>query len=158
MYWESVLSSAIEAGIGIVGFSGIIVAISSRGQGEWSSVDRVRLYSVLGSSFGPIFLAFLPFILLSAGMPIVLTWRVGSAIFFLSLAVVAVIRFRQFRRASSQLSRHDSAIFVFVVGLLALQIANVAVIGADWPYLVGVVGGLGIAAAQFVRLLLQLRS
>ncbi len=158
MYWESVLSSAIEAGIGIVGFSGIIVAISSRGQGQWSSVDRVRLYSVLGSSFGPIFLAFLPFILLSAGMPIVLTWRVGSAIFFLSLAVIAVIRFRQFKTASPQLSRHELAIFVFVGVLLTLQIVNVAVVGAAWPYLIGVVGGLSIAAAQFVRLLLQLRS
>ena len=158
MYWESVLSSAIEAGIGIVGFSGIIVAISSRGQGQWSSVDRVRLYSVLGSSFGPIFFAFLPFILLSAGMPIVLTWRVGSALFFLSLTIVAVMRFRQFKRASPQLSRQDSAIFVFVGVLLALQIANVVVIGADWPYLVAVIGGLSIAAAQFVRLLLNLRS
>ena len=158
MYWESVLSSAIEAGIGIVGFSGIIVAISSRGQGEWSSVDRVRLYSVLGSSFGPIFFAFLPFILLSAGMPIVLTWRICSAFFGLSLAVIVMIRFRQFKRASPEFSRHDLAILVYASGLVILAIANFAIIGADWPYLVCVVGGLAIAAYQFVRLLLKLRS
>ena len=85
-------------------------------------------------------------------------WRIGSALFLLSLAVVAVIRFRQFKRASPQMSRQDSATFVFVGGLLALQIVNVAVIGADWPYLVGVLGGLAIAAAQFVRLLVELRS
>ena len=158
MYWESVLSSAIEAGIGIVGFSGIIVAISSRSQGEWPPVERVRLNSLLGSSFAAVFFAFLPFILLSAGIPMVHIWRIGSALFLLSLAVVAVIRFRQFKRASPRMSRQDSATFVFVGGLLALQIVNVAVIGADWPYLVGVLGGLAIAAAQFVRLLVELRS
>ena len=158
MYWESVLSSAIEAGVGIVGFSGIIVAVSSRGQGEWSSVERVRLFSLLGSSFSAVFFAFLPYILLSAGMPIVLTWRVGSAIFFLSLAVVAVIRFRQFKKASPQMSRQESTTFLFIGGLLALQIVNVVVIGADWPYLVAVLGALAIAAAQFVRLLLKLRN
>ena len=158
MYWESVLSSAIEVGIGIVGFSGIIVAVSSRGQGEWSSIERVRLFSLLGSSFSAVFFAFLPYILLSAGMPIVLTWRVGSAIFLLSLAVVAVIRFRQFKKASPQMSRQESTTFLLIGGLLALQIVNVVVIGADWPYLVAVLGALAIAAAQFVRLLLNLRN
>lgn len=158
MYWESVLSTAIEVGVGIAGFSGIIAAIGHRSQGEWTSVERVRLYSLLGSSFATVFFGFLPFILLSANVPEHLTWRTGSAIFGLCIGVVAVIRYRQFKSASPRLSRQESATFVFVGALAALQVANAVNIAADWPYLVGVIGALVVAAAQFVRLLVTLRN
>ena len=155
MYWESVLSSAIEVGIGIAGFSGIVAAINRRGQEEWTYLEHVRLYSLLGSSFASIFFAFLPFILLSAGMPLVLTWRISSAILGVLIMVVGVIRFSQFKRASPKMSQQESATFVCVGGFAALQIVNVAVIGADWPFLVGVLGSLAVAAAQFIRLLVK---
>lgn len=158
MYWESVLSSVIEVGIGVAGFSGIVAAISRRSREEWSSVERIRLNSLLGSSFSAIFFSFLPFILLSAGMSIVLTWRTSSAVLGLLLIMVVVVRFRQFKKASSQMSRQETATFVWVGGLAALQIVNVVVIEADWPFLVGVLGSLGVATAQFVRLLAKLVS
>jgi hypothetical protein len=157
MYWESVLSSAIEVGIGIAGFSGIVAVISRRSR-EGSAVERIRLNSLLGSSFAAIFFAFLPFILLSTGIPIVLTWRISSAFLCLILTVVLAIRFRQFRTASPQMSRQESITFVCVGALAVLQFVNVVAIEADWPFLVGILGSLGVAAAQFIRLLVKLES
>lgn len=159
MYWESVLSSAIEVGIGIAGFSGIVAAISLRSEEEWSAVERIRLSSLLGSSFASVLLAFLPFVLLSTGMPIILTWQISSAALGLVLAVVLLIRLGQFKKAGPQMPGAERATFICVgVGLVALQIVNVTVIETDWPFLIGVLGQLGIAAAQFIRLLVQLAS
>ena len=159
MYWESVLSSAIEVGIGIAGFSGIVAAISRRSAEEWSAVERIRLNSLLGSSLSAVFLAFLPFILLSAGVPIVLTWQISSAVLGLVLAIVFLIRFGQFKTVGPQIPRLDAAMFLcMAVGNISLQIANIMVIGADWPFLIGVLGYLGIAATQFIRLLVKLAN
>lgn len=159
MYWESVLSSAIEVGIGIAGFSGIIAAISRRSEAGWSAVERIRLNSLLGSSLSAVFFAFLPFILQAAGLPFILTWQVSSAALGLMLAVVLLIRFGQFKTVGQQIPHLDAAIFLcMAVGNVSLQLANVMVIGADWPFLIGVLGYLGIAAVQFVRLLVKLAN
>jgi hypothetical protein len=56
------------------------------------------------------------------------------------------------------MSRQESITFVCVGALAVLQFVNVVAIEADWPFLVGVLGSLGVAAAQFIRLLVKLES
>lgn len=157
MYWEAALSSAIEVGIAIVGFSGIVIVLGRRDQGDWSTLERVRLKSLLGSSIAAVFASFLPFVLLSAGLSLKFTWHAASALLGIGFALVGAVRYRQFRGTGSAISVQESATFVLVAVVVLLLVANAAALGAAWPYVVAVLANLGIGLGQFVRLLLGFR-
>lgn len=158
MYWETVLSSAIETGVAIAGFSGIVVVLGRRELGEWSPIERVRLRSLLGASFAAVSFSFFPFVLFSAGLSPQATWRLGSAVVGLLFGSMAVIRFRQFRAAAPAIATQDWLTFLVVTVVVSLLFINAIRAAAPWPYLLAVLANLGLAISQFVRLLLDLRQ
>ena len=68
--WET-LDSILEVGIGIAGFSGVVVAF---GRGEWSNRAIHLLPTLLDLSFVVIVLSFIPMILLSTDMQVNWVW------------------------------------------------------------------------------------
>jgi hypothetical protein len=66
--FEQVFTSAIEVGIGVAGFSGIVGVLGRRAEGQWSPSDRVRVALLLQTSFAAIGLSFLALALDGAGV------------------------------------------------------------------------------------------
>jgi hypothetical protein len=63
------LVATIEASIALAGFSGIVVVLGSRSEGEWQSHEDLRLTNLLGASFQAFLVSLLGILLLSAQLP-----------------------------------------------------------------------------------------
>lgn len=144
-----VLTSAIEVGIAIAGFTGIVIALSRR-DGDESA--RALLVSILLlASIASVFFAFLPMLLSLGGMGDASVWRACSAIFLVYIVGVGVYRWRQIgtaRRASPAVVAGGS---LFLAAVL-LQLPNILVWGAAGPYLVLIVAYVLYAFSIFVAL------
>jgi hypothetical protein len=160
MYWSDALGAAIEVAIGIAGFSGIVAAVGRRGAGDWTSTDQLRLRVLLtASGFAGAF-AFVPFILLDTGLDAHLFWRLGTGAQIAFLIAIPLYR----RRQTTQLGAtylggvmpYSYPVFLALyVPTLGILVFNTAVLGAPWPYVVGIFLILYTAFHTFVRLLLD---
>jgi hypothetical protein len=154
------LSTIAEVGLGLAGFTGILVALGR--STETSSRPAVlRLLLLLVSSLGAVFLALLPFALHESGVGSAACWRLSSALLavFTSISLASLgYRIHRHREEFGQL--FSGTVFV-VVGtgslvIVALQVANIAGLGAlprSGPYLFGLLWLLFVASIQFVRIL-----
>jgi hypothetical protein len=148
---DMVLTSAIEVGISIAGFTGIVIALSRRDGGESS---RALLISILLlASIASVFFSFLPMLLSLAGLDDSTVWSTSSATFLTYIVAVFAYRLRQLGAVRP---RSSAAVvvggMVFLSGVL-LQIPNVIWLKAAWPYLVLIVAYVLYAFSVFVTLL-----
>lgn len=152
------LSTIAELGIGISGFTGVVVAIGF-GRTGLRPLDRYRVLGLLFGSFGAALLAVLPIVLDDAGVAPVSLWRASSAVFVLYL--VGFLAYAS--TAPRSLSDADRrglhpAMWIFAVGgqLVALPfLAWNALAGASSvPYLGALYYLLVYSSLQFLRLLL----
>jgi hypothetical protein len=67
-----------EIGIGLVGFSGLILALR-KSVGPLTEIHKYRLQILLSLSFGAIFLSFLPELLFTFGVSTSNLWKLSSA-------------------------------------------------------------------------------
>ena len=81
MEYESLFTSAIEVGIGIAGFSGIVAVLGHRSPGAWTSADRGRMGILLQTSFATVLLSFLPLLLSGIIVEKTLVWSVCSGVY-----------------------------------------------------------------------------
>ncbi len=157
MQFEQVFTSAIEVGIAIAGFSGIVAVLGQRARGEWSRGDLGRMVVLLQSSFAAILLSFLVLILEGAQLREPLIWGVGSGCTLLYLVVVIPLRVRDFRKVQAADKSYSPVVFWVAFWLMvvsaAFQAYNLAVLQAGWPFALGVVTELALALIVFVRLL-----
>ncbi len=157
MQFEQVFTSAIEVGIAIAGFSGIVAVLGQRTRGEWSRGDLGRMVVLLQSSFAAILLSFLVLILEGAQLREPLIWGVGSGCTLLYLVVVIPLRVRDFRKVQAADTSYSPVVFWIAFWLMvvsaAFQAYNLAVLQAGWPFALGVVTELALALLVFVRLL-----
>ena len=162
MQFEQVFTSAIEAGIGVVGFSGIVGVLGQRAQGQWSPVDRVRIALLLQTSFAAIGLSFLALTLDGAGVAEPAIWKVGSACYALYVVLSILPRVRFFRTMPDTDSLFASlpamGLIGVVVSVAALQAYNAVLVGTGWPFALAVIFELVVALTFFVRLLQGLWS
>lgn len=151
--WDA-LSSVLEVGIGIAGFSGIVVAF---GRGQWSRCALHLLPSLLDISLVVLVLSFVPMILLSAGLSEALIWQCTSGLTALYLAVVLPYRSHRLKKLGIQRTGGGR---VFGLSLnsavLILSVLNMVWLRAAWPHLVALVVMLILAFGVFSYLVAEM--
>jgi hypothetical protein len=150
-YWNSMLTLAGEIGIGIAGFSSVIVALALAGDEDWRFSKRTNLNMLLVSSGTAIFFSLLPFYLLEIGFSLPNTWAIGSGLYFVFASGILMYRVIRQSRALDIRSSWPSGV---VLGIcLVLSAANAVVWKLSWPFLTIVYWQLLIAFLIFGKLL-----
>ena len=148
-----------EFGVGIAGFSGIVVAISYRA-GELEPLDRFRLLNVLSTALTAAFGGLVPQLLSAFGFAGGSLWRWSSIALAVFLAAVFIDpQVRRRRLSAIERTNVSRVLWVVVLGVLAvlapLQLANAArAAPSPGPIFASLVGLLGISAILFIRVLL----
>lgn len=148
-----------EIATALAGFTGVVVAFGSRSEGTWHPGDRLRLGFMLEASLTAGGFALLALLLIATLEDRGLTWQLLSGTWFLFMSF-SLWRSRQLIR--SNLDDHGDVDRVanrltatcFLI-LMAVQVANVVVLEAMWPFLGAVILNLAGAAMQFARLILS---
>jgi hypothetical protein len=153
-----VLLSMAEIAIGLAGFSGVVAAFSQ--SREFPAADRVRFLMLVGSTFGVVLFAFVPFLLELSGMSEPALWRWASGIWIAGFFVGSplVLAGRRIIVAKGRPAPNWSVGLVLMVSVAAFlaQFANMM----NWftpgpvPYLLGLLSGLVGSGAIFVYLVL----
>lgn len=160
MQGSEALSTIAEIGLGLAGFTGILVALA-RTPEPFGRPEVLRLLLLIVSSLGATFLALLPFALHESGVGESACWRFSSGLLAAftstSLAVLGYQIQRHRREFGELFSR---AVFAIVsagtVAIVALQAGNVFAVGGTprvGPYLFGLLWLLLVASIQFARIL-----
>ncbi|MAE93550.1 MAG: hypothetical protein CL910_02710 [Deltaproteobacteria bacterium] len=154
------LIAAIEASIALAGFSGLVVVLGRRSQGEWLPQEELRLLNLLGASFQAFLISFLAVLLLSTNLPPSATWVSCSVVWSLATASHTGWVFARRRQlGDADLAKTNPVMFWSIGGLvlvvILLQIANIASIREFWPVLAGIIMNLALGARQFTHLLLS---
>jgi hypothetical protein len=155
---ESLLTAAIEVGIALAGFSGIVAVLGRRTEGGWSIADKIRLQLLLQTSFSTILFAMLPLFLLSMRIAPSSIWRISSGIWLVYIAVDVPVRMRQIARSREESAETISTRYVasLAAGLMAVflvQLLNAVSLAQAWPHLLAVIWTIVVAFIQFIRLL-----
>lgn len=155
---ESLLTAAIEVGIALAGFSGIVAVLGRRTEEGWSTADKIRLQLLLQTSLSTILFAMLPLFLLSMRIAPSWIWRVSSGIWLVYIAIDVPIRMRQIARAREESAETISRRYVglLATGLIAVflaQLLNAVCLADAWPHLFAVIWTIVVAYIQFIRLL-----
>ena len=155
MNWENALAGGIEVSIVIAGFAGVVAAFNRRADGSWTATDQLLLEMLLTASAISCAFSFLPFVLLDV-MDESLAWRTGSALQVMWIIGIAAFRAKQARRKGADYIGAASIRFMAPITLSAmvLLIANTAIWGEAWPYVVGLLALIATGFNAFVRLLL----
>lgn len=152
------LTAIIEASIALAGFSGIVVAVGRRSEGEWRPQEDLRLVNLLVSSFTALLVALLGVLLLLTSLPPTTSWRLCSVAWLIAVAVHSGWIVSRSQRLGDEGLRHTHPGFYwFAVGLTlgvaALQAVNVVWLRAFWPVFAGIATNMVLAARQFLVLL-----
>jgi hypothetical protein len=155
------LSVIAELGIGLAGFSGVVVAFGQRSR-ELHTLDRIRVVGLLIGSLGSALGATLPILLYDVGLSDTAVWQASStAMTCLLVGFVANSRRSLSSLSSSQRQSLHPAIWVAVMSgvalLIPVQVANVMgwIVGpSSGPYLAALYFLIVYACVQFFRLLL----
>jgi len=162
---SSILGSAAQVAITLVGFAGVVVVFATNAVHAWSPIDKFRLSLMLRGSSMAVVLALIGQLLLATELQPERTWRIASG-FAAALAVPGLIggiaTFRRFSAAELAQSGASHAVFYTstTMGFLTavLQVANALWLATFWPFLFAVVGSILVALLQFVRLIVQPRA
>ena len=147
-----------EIAIAIAGFSGVAAVLGRRAEGQWASLDVLRLRVLLRSSFGIVIFCFLPIVLSSASVTAERVWALSSGAYLVNLVVSISLGAREARRivklTGEPIDRpYTTLITSLGVGIFALHALNAVVIQEAWLYLAGLVTALMVPFANFLRLL-----
>ena len=151
---EVVLTSAIQVGIAIAGFTGIVVALS-RGS-HITARERISVSILLLASIATVTLAFLPMIFLNAGVSARSTWMISSIVFLGYFVSIVSYRVNQFRKSGVSMPPPVFLGIAFLSISALLQVANAIFIRDAWPYLILVVSYVIYTFIVFAYLLWSL--
>ncbi len=149
-----------EIGLGLAGFSGLIVAFR-KNAGPLTNVQKYRLQILLALAFGAMFLALLPELLHYMGVPAGQLWRVAGLV----LSCYSIVFVIWWLTASHRLKASAPEIFNWfafsrmAVGHIIAVLLQLAVIfsllddTSPGPYLAALIWYLLHAVQQFTRML-----
>lgn len=116
---------------------------------------QTNAMALLTASSAAMVFAFLPFVVMDARLDPELAWRIGSGMQVVWFMGIPVFRFRQARRLGASFAEFfNLGMVVSLVLAIVTLLINAAILGAAWPYVVGVLIQLTTAFGMFVRLLL----
>lgn len=160
---DSILSGAIEVGIGIVGFTGVIVALaSSRGhEKSWTMGFQTLLFTAIAT----VMFSFLPFLVLQFGFMGRSLWMICSGVYILYLPIILYIRVKQAVKFDvedqTEYMVARRVLSAFGMGMLAigvLQILNLFLFQTYWPYLTMIIFYVFFSLSVFAVITLILWS
>ena len=155
------LATIAELGIGLAGFSSIVVALGYRSQ-RLGSLDRMRVIGLLLGSLGASLFATLPIVLADAGNAPSTIWRASSTALAAGLAGLLAYAFVARRDLSEPESAalHPAMWFLIIGGfsvfipVLAWNAVGLRSAPSSGPYLSALYFLLVYSTAQFFRVLL----
>jgi hypothetical protein len=155
------LSTSAQLAVALAGFAGVVVVFRSGSVHEWTKIDKFRLRILLLNSGIPFALSLIGMLFLSCNVSPAAIWRLSSGFAFALICFAAVgysKRFSNFSPEELAAAGASRAIF-FSTGVMGgavtlLQVYNVIVLNAFWPFFAGIAVILTIAMLQFVRLVL----
>ncbi|MEM7101271.1 MAG: hypothetical protein AAF541_23630 [Pseudomonadota bacterium] len=152
-----VLVGITEVAIALAGFSGVVVAFGSRGEGAWLPGDRLRLGFLLEASLTAAGFSLVALLLISAELNAALCWMIGSAAwasYMIFSLVTSRLALRENQDTHGDVDRNSNRVIaaLFIL-LILLQAGNVFVWQQFWPFLAGLIVNLAGAAMQFGRLI-----
>jgi len=157
------LGIAAQIAVALAGFAGVVVVFRREAVHEWSGIDKLRLRLLLGNSILPLGLSMLGLLLLTIKPMPPGIWRWCSSIALvanLSFVTAATKDFRRLNLRNLQRQRVTRFIFflfgAFGMAALLLQLYNVVLLAAFWPFFAGIIYQLVTAMAQFARMILLL--
>jgi hypothetical protein len=122
-------------------------------------LDKFRLRLLLSNSILPLGLSVIALLFLTVPA-LTGVWRWCSGVAFVAFLVFAITINTSFRRLGLKQLQGASANFIFYSfatlgwGAILLQLFNVALLGAFWPFFAGIVLQLVAAMLQFTRMIL----
>lgn len=155
------LGVAAQVAVTLAGFAGVVVVFGSGAVHEWSPVDRFRLRLMLTSASVSLAFCLAGLLLLAADLAPATAWSAGSVLVVAILLPGFVANFKTFRTFSgSELAATAASKLIFYsisaagVGIFLLQVYNVLVRQAFWPFFAAIVLGILASTVQFARLIL----
>ena len=155
------LGIAAQIAVALAGFAGVVVVFRREAIHEWSEIDKLRLRLLLANSILPLGLSMLGLVLLTIkpAPPGIWKWSSGILLIVTVSYVIPITKaFRRldFRNVRRQLvTRFIFAVFgAFGIAAMLLQLYNIALPGAFWPFFAAIVYQLVTAMAQFARMIL----
>ena len=146
-----------EIATALAGFTGVVVAFGSRAEGAWHPGDRLRLGFLLEASLTAGGFSLLALLLFSILDQQPLTWCLLSALW---LGFMSFSLWNSRRRIRENAERHGDVDRVAnrltascFLSLMLLQLLNLFLWQALWPFLGAVILNLAGAAMQFARLI-----
>jgi hypothetical protein len=160
MEFPDYLQTIGEVGIGLAGFSGLILALR-KSVGPLTDVHKYRLQVLFSLSFGAIFLSFLPELLFTFGVKHDLVWKVASAgvlLYSLLFLVWWFSRTARIKKASPEIFawtvfRLMVSVHIIVMLILLAHILSVFDIAGAAAFSLALIWYLLHSAHQFVRML-----
>jgi hypothetical protein len=155
------LGIAAQIAVALAGFAGVVVVFRRESVHEWSPVDRFRLRLLLANSILPLGLCVIALLLLSVEPTLAGVWRWCSGVALVVFLVFAITINSSSRRLGLHRLQGASANFIFYSftvlgwGAVLLQLFNVVLLGAFWPFFTGIVLQLVAAMLQFARMILS---
>ena len=153
------LTTIAEVALGLAGFSGVVVVLG-RQPGAFTRVEVGRLIVLLMSSLGAMFFALLPFALSPLGLSDSAVWRISGALLAIFATAHIGISYSELQRVRKEAPEIYSPSvrtihFSLLLAIVVLQVVNVGKGGQLGLslYIFGLMGLLGVAAFQFVRIL-----
>jgi hypothetical protein len=157
------LGIAAQIAVALAGFAGVVVVFRREAVHEWSDIDKLRLRFLLANSTLPLGLSMLGLVVVTIEPQPPGIWRWCSGIFLvvtMSLVMTTGRTFPRLNVRNAQRQRNNRLIFYlfagFGVAAMLLQVYNVALLGAFWPFFAGIVFQLITAMVQFARMILLL--
>jgi hypothetical protein len=155
------LSTAAQIAVALAGFAGVVVVFRRESVHDWSPLDKFRLRLLLINSILPLALCVIGLLLLTIRPTPPAIWRWSSGVALVISFPFAITTAKSFRRLDSQHVRREHAagspFYLFAVlgiGATLLQLCNVAILKAFWPFFTGIVVHLLAAMVQFARIIL----
>ncbi len=146
-----------EIAVALAGFTGVVVAFGSRGQGAWHPGDKLRLGFLLESSLTAAGFSLLALLVLYSTHSESTTWGVLSAlwaIFMTGSLWSAHKRIAQSSDSHGDIDNVSNRITGVCFGVLVIvQIINAAFLRELYPFLAAVMFNLVGSAMQFSRLI-----
>jgi hypothetical protein len=158
---SAALSTSAQIAVAIAGFAGVVVAVRNESVHDWGRVEKFWLRLLLLNSILPLMFSMVGLLFLAVKLVPPATWRWCSGIAALILLPYATMIFKSLLRfAPGQLKAAGGGrftsytLFALLTVVCLLQLWNVTMLAAFWPFFGAIVSLLLGAMYQFVRLIL----
>jgi hypothetical protein len=158
---SAALSVSAQIAIAIAGFAGVVAVFRSGSVHDWGRVEKFWLRLLLANSILPLGFSMvgLLFLVVTPLPPTIWRWCSGfAALFLFPYATIILRTLHSFApgqlhaAGGTKFTSYTLLTLLTAVGLL--QLYNIAILAAFWPFFGGIVAMLLGAMYQFVRLVL----